>query len=266
MIATFRIARALLVIGGVTILFAPLQLMGVKTGWWRGRRLLRTWHGVAARMIGLRVRVFGRPAEGRPLMLACNHVSWLDIVTLGSVADVSFIAKSEVAGWPVFGWFSKMQRSVHIERDRRGRSGEQAGEIAQRLADGDIMLLFAEGTTGDGNMVLPFKTTLFGAASMMLSASPHDRLWIQPVAVAYTRLHGLPMGRRHRPLVSWIGDQDMVPHLLGVLRESAVDVEVHFGEPVAFDGGSNRKQVAREIEDRVRRLMHGALAEPAPSP
>jgi 1-acyl-sn-glycerol-3-phosphate acyltransferase len=265
MIATIRIARALLVIGGMTILFAPFQIVGVKTGWWRGRRLLRTWHRVAARMIGLRVRVFGEPAAGRPLMLASNHVSWLDIVTLGSVADVSFIAKSEVASWPVFGFFSKMQRSVHIERDKRGRSGEQAGEIARRLADGDIMLLFGEGTTGDGNMVLPFKTTLFGAASILLSASPHDQLWIQPVAVAYTRLHGLPMGRRHRPLVSWIGHQDMVPHLLGVLRESAVDVEVHFGEPVAFDSSSNRKQVARHVEECVRRMMHDALAHPAPS-
>jgi 1-acyl-sn-glycerol-3-phosphate acyltransferase len=265
MIATIRIARALVVIGGMTVLFAPLQLIAVKTGWWRGRRLLRTWHRVAARMIGLRVRVVGGPAAGRPLMLASNHVSWLDIVTLGSVADVSFIAKSEVAGWPVFGWFSKMQRSVHIEREKRGRSGEQAVEIARRLAAGDIMLLFAEGTTGDGNLLLPFKTTLFGAASMLLSASEHDRLWIQPVAVAYTRVHGLPMGRRHRPLVSWIGDQDMAPHLLGVLRESALDVEVHFGEPVAFDAGSNRKLVAREIEDRVRRMVLGALADPAAS-
>jgi 1-acyl-sn-glycerol-3-phosphate acyltransferase len=266
MIATIRIARALVVIGGVTVLFAPIQLVGVKTGWWRGRRLLRTWHRVAARTIGLRVRVVGEPAQGRPLMLASNHVSWLDIVTLGSVADISFIAKSEVAGWPVFGWFSKMQRSVHIERERRGQSGEQAGEIARRLADGDIMLLFAEGTTGDGNMVLPFKTTLFGAANMLLSASEHDRLWIQPVAVAYTRVQGLPMGRRHRPLVSWIGDQEMVPHLLAVLRESAVDVEVHFGEPVAFEPGSNRKQVAREVEEHVRRMMRAALAEPASSP
>lgn len=265
MIATIRIARALLVIGGMTALFAPFQLMGVKTGWWHGRRLLRTWHRVAARTIGLRVRVVGGPAEGRPLMLASNHVSWLDIVVLGSVADISFIAKSEVAGWPVFGWFSKMQRSVHIERDRRGRSGEQAREIARRLVDGDIMLLFAEGTTGDGNMILSFKTTLFGAANMLLSASEHERLWIQPVAVAYTRLHGLPMGRRHRPLVSWIGDQDMVPHLVGVLRESAVDVEVHFGEPIAFGPGTDRKQIAREVEEHVRRMMHAALAEPAPS-
>jgi 1-acyl-sn-glycerol-3-phosphate acyltransferase len=98
-----------------------------------------------------------------------------------------------------------------------------------------------------------------------LSASAHDRLWIQPVAVAYTRVQGLPMGRRHRPLVSWIGDQEMVPHLLAVLRESAVDVEVHFGEPVAFEPGSNRKQVAREVEEHVRRMMRAALAEPASS-
>ncbi|MDP1363256.1 hypothetical protein, partial [Klebsiella variicola] len=83
-----------------------------------------------------------------------------------------------------------------------------ANEIGARLAKGDAMVLFAEGTTGDGNMVLPFKTTLFGAASMAIAEGAADEVFIQPVAIAYTRLHGVPLGRRWRPVASWIGDQD----------------------------------------------------------
>ncbi|MFI0846365.1 lysophospholipid acyltransferase family protein [Mesorhizobium sp. IMUNJ 23232] len=264
MIGTVRTVLALTVVALTTLVLAPLQMFCLKTRLCRGRRLLRFWHKVATRMLGIRIRVFGGAAPGRPLMIAANHVSWLDITVLAAVAEVSFIAKSEMSGWPIFGWFSRMQRSVYVERDRRRKSGDQASEIAVRLADGDVMVLFAEGTTGDGNQILPFKTTLFGAASMMLSASRHDEMWIQPVALAYTRLQGLPMGRQYRGLAAWIGDEDLVPHLGAVLREGAMDVEVHFGEPVLFTAKSNRKEVARLTEERVRKMLSAALANPAP--
>lgn len=264
MMAKVRAVSALVVVVLLTLLAAPLQWFCVRTGLCRGRRLLRFWHRTVAALLGLRIRVVGGLASGRPLMLASNHVSWIDITVLAAVADVSFIAKSEMAKWPIFGWFSKMQRSVYVERDRRRKSGEQAGEIAARLAEGDVMVLFPEGTTGDGTLLLPFKSTLFGAASMMLSASHHDEMWIQPVAIAYTRVQGLPMGRQHRHLAAWIGDEDLVPHLMTVLREGAIDVEVHFGEPVPFTTASSRKAVARQVEVEVRALMRAALANPAP--
>jgi lyso-ornithine lipid O-acyltransferase len=248
----------------LTLVLGPIQWFGVRTGLFHGRRLLRLWHRIVTWLLGLRIRVFGSLAGDRPLMIAANHVSWVDITVLAAVADVSFIAKSEMSGWPVFGWFSRMQRSVFVEREARRKSGEQANEIASRLAEGDVLVLFAEGTTGDGNQLLPFKTTLFGAASIILAATHHDEMWIQPVAIAYTRLHGVPMGRRHRGLVAWIGDQDLVPHLGALLREGAVDVEVHFGAPVLFTEASNRKEVARLVEARVRDMLQAALAYPAP--
>lgn len=262
MIGLARTVLALVVMTILTLVMAPAQWFCVRTGACRGRPLLRFWHRMATRMLGLRIHVHGAMDARRPLMLAANHVSWADITVLAAVADVSFIAKSDMAGWPVFGWFSRMQRSVYVERERRRKSGEQAGEIASRLAEGDVMVLFAEGTTGDGTMMLPFKTTLFGAATMMLSASHHDEMWIQPVALAYTRVQGLPMGRRNRGLISWIGDQDLVPHLLGVLREGAIDVEVRFGEPVRFTGATGRKEAARLTEARVRAMLQAALATP----
>ncbi len=247
-----------------TLVLGPTQWVCMKSGLYRGPRVLHAWHSSILKAFGIRVRVFGGKAAGRPLMIAANHVSWTDIPVLGSVADVAFIAKAEVNRWPIVGWLSRLQRTVFIERERRGQSGAQASEIAGRLAGGDVMVLFAEGTTGDGNLVIPFKSTLFGAAARMLAAGGQDEVWIQPVAIAYTRLQGLPMGRQHRALASWIGDQDLGPHAVGLVRERAVDVEVHFGEAVKFTGKDDRKATARLIEARVRYLLQHALAHPGP--
>ena len=112
------------------------------------------------------------------------------------------------------------------------------------------MVLFAEGSTSDGNLIMPFKSTLFGAAEMAIRGGAADTVYIQPVAITYMRVHGMPMGRQHRPLAAWIGDSDLVPHFGAMLREGAIDVDVHFGEPVAFDAGSDRKAVTRQMEEQ----------------
>ena len=97
------------------------------------------------------------------MLFAANHVSYLDITVLGSLLDASFIAKTEVAGWPLFGWLARLQRSVFI--DRRARStAHQRDSIAARLAAGEALILFPEGTSGDGNRLLPFKSALFSVA------------------------------------------------------------------------------------------------------
>lgn len=262
MIGWLRTVTAVVVIAVVTVAMAPAQWFCVRTGACRGRPLLRFWHRTATRLMGFRIHVRGRIDDRRPLLIISNHVSWADITVLAAVADVSFIAKSEMAGWPIFGWFSRMQRSVFVERDRKRRSGAQASEIATRLGQGDAMVLFAEGTTGDGTMLLPFKSTLFGAASIALAEGDHAEMWIQPVALAYTRVQGLPMGRRHRDLISWVGDQDLIPHLAGVLKEGAIDVEVRFGAPVRFSKSSSRKEVARQMEEQVRAMLEEALWYP----
>jgi 1-acyl-sn-glycerol-3-phosphate acyltransferase len=221
----------------------------------------RRWHGIVLWALGIHVTVRGRMASERPLLIASNHISWTDIMALGSVADVCFIAKSELAGWPIFGTLARLQRTVFVERDRKRKSGEQAGELAKRLTAGDAMVLFAEGSTSDGNLILPFKSTLFGAAEMAVRTGAADKVYIQPLAISYLRLHGMPMGRLHRTLAAWIGDMDLLPHLAALLREGAIDVELTFGEPVEFTSASDRKAVTRTMEDGVRRMMANALRD-----
>lgn len=259
MIAALRLTLIGLVFLAVTLSLLPLQLLALGLGSSLMNRLPNWWHRLMCRIVGFDVQVRGEPARQRPLLLVSNHVSWKDIMVLGSVAPVVFIAKSEVRHWPVLGWLARLQRSVFVERHERRRTGEQISDVSARLAAGDIVVLFPEGTTSDGNRVQPFKSSLFGAATAALERAPEGRVYIQPVTIAYTGLHGMPMGRFHRPLAAWPGDIALGPHLLKVLREGAIEVDVIFGEPVEFNATSDRKRVARLMESEIRRTLGAAL-------
>jgi len=263
MLGTIRIVSALLMVAVVTIVLAPLQYSALKLGWPRPTLVPQLWHRVALKALGFRVRTHGVLSRERPLFIASNHISWTDIMVIGSVAPASFIAKSETAGWPFVGWLARMQRTVFVERQRKRKAGEQVSDIARRLAAGDVMVLFAEGSTSDGNIVLPFKSTLFAAAKLALDEGTAERVVIQPLAIAYTRLHGLPMNRMHRTLATWIGDQDLAPHIKTLLSEGGIDVELHFGEPFEFTAATNRKQVAALAEAQVREMHRQAVRYPA---
>lgn len=259
MIGRLRTVFAVVVIALATIPVVAWQYFAIRTGLVDWQRLPPHWHRLVTRLLGMRVRVRGQMAADRPLMIAANHVSWTDIMVLGQLGRVTFIAKSQLGRWPIFGQMAKAQRTIFVERERRGKSGEQATEIGRRLAGGEAMVLFAEGTTSDGNFLLPFKSSLFGAADIAITEGGAETVYIQPVAIAYTHVHGLPMGRQHRAIAAWIGDQDLIPHVGQLLHEGAVDVVVHFGEPVPFTASSRRKEVAAEVERRVRAMMAQAL-------
>lgn len=263
MMGWVRLTGALVCVALGSMVLVPLQVVSMKTGWFPQHVMRGLWHRLVIWGLGIRVHVHGAVSDKRPLLIASNHISWTDIGVFGSVHDVTFIAKADMAGWPFVGWLSTLQNTVYVEREKKNKSGEQANDIAAHMMAGETLLLFAEGTTGDGNVVLPFKSTLFGAATIALMAGA-EKVYIQPAAIAYTRLHGLPLGRQHRPIVSWVGDQDLAPHAFDLLREGAFDVEVRFGEPIEFAPGSSRKTAAREIETQVRRMFVDAIGDPRP--
>nr|WP_246226027.1 lysophospholipid acyltransferase family protein [Chelativorans xinjiangense] len=256
---TIRLAGALLLVAAGTVPLALVQALVLRTGWWSDRVVPRLWHRLALKVLGIRVQTKGAAAAERPLLIAANHISWTDIMVLGSLGGMHFIAKSDVRDWPVMGSLARLQRTVFVERERRRASSGQMREIAARLADGDPMVLFAEGTTGGGSRVLPFKSMLFGAAQLALGALPAERVLVQPVAIAYMRKNGLPLDRRERGDVAWIGDTALLPHLKTMLGAGVIDVEVHFGEPIPFCAESDRKAVARAAENEVRRMLVAAL-------
>ncbi len=247
---TFRLWLTSGLILAVALALLPLQLVSWKLKLRSARWLPLLFHRAVARIMGLRVTVIGAPSADRPMLMLSNHVSWIDIVALGSIKPLSFVAKAEVAAWPVFGLMAKLQRSVFVDRNRRGETGKVNAAIAERLHEGDPIVLFAESTTSDGNRLLPFRSALVGAAQeAILSGGTGQHVCLQPVALAYTRRDGLPTGRMGRALIGWYGDMEMLPHLASVLRGGPLDVEVRFGSPLAFDAGSDRKGVTRLAED-----------------
>lgn len=258
-----RAIWVLLVMGIVSIIGIPLQWISVKLRLPSRRWIPWLFHNIALRVIGIRVTVRGAPAAERPLLLVSNHASWLDIPVLTSTLPVIFVAKSEVAHWPLFGLFAKLQRSVFVDRARRQSTGDVNRAIAERLAGDDPVVLFGEGTASDGNRVLPFRSALLGALREALAQRGHG--YAQPVSIAYTRLHGIPMGRQHRRFAAWYGDMSLLSHLAQVLGEGAIDVQVTFGMPVAVAADADRKLLAHSTEDAVRRMTISALSgrEPA---
>jgi lyso-ornithine lipid O-acyltransferase len=244
----------------VALLLLPLQLLSWKLKLPTARLLPIAFHRAVARIIGLRVRVIGAPSADRPMLILANHVSWLDIVALGTVMPLSFVAKSEIGAWPVFGLMARLQRSVFVDRNRKGDTSRVNTEIAERLKEGDPIVLFAESTTSDGNRILPFRSALVGAAQeAILSGGVGTHVCLQPVALAYNGSDGLPTGRMGRARIGWYGDMEMLPHLAGILRGGALDVEVRFGQPVAFDQGSDRKGATKQAEDQVRDMLAEGL-------
>lgn len=244
----------------LTLAAIPIQMLAVRRGWRLAATLPVWWHRRALAAIGVRVRTIGTPCRDRPLLITPNHVSWLDISLIGSLMPLSFVAKAEVAGWPLFGLFAKLQRTVFVDRTRRTDTARVNGEIAARLTSGDAMVLFPEGTSSNGTHVLPFRSALIGAARAALVGGGHERVWVQPLAIAAMRLDGLPMGRAGRPLVAWYGDMEMIPHLIGVILAGPLDIDLVWGDPIPFDETTDRKLLARALERNVRGLLAATLA------
>ena len=264
MIAVLRITAMALAIISVTLTLLPFQVIASRFQRFWYKSLPMFWQGLMCKMLGLKVLVSGEMPEARPLLLVSNHISWTDILVLGSLGQISFVAKSEVKSWPVFGVFAKLQNTIFIERDQKKQSGTQADAIAARLQNGDVLVLFAEGTTSDGNHVLPFKSSLFGAAKVALLDAPDGHVLVQPVTIAYTKLHGIPMGRYHRPVAGWPGNVGLVQHLLGIVRAGAIDVEVTFGAPHIVTKSTNRKKLSAIVEAEIRVMHRASLAGTSP--
>ena len=242
----------------LTAALLPLQWLAVHLRLPLRRKIPVVYHRCVLRLLSVRVIVSGTPAAGRPLLIVSNHVSWLDIPVLGSIFPLVFVAKQEVANWPLFGLFARLQRSVFVDRTRRHSTSTVNAEIAARLAEGDPVVLFGEGTSSDGNRTLPFRSALIGAVEDAVQEAT-GKVAVQPVSIAYVRLDGLPMGRLLRPHVAWYGDMGMTSHLMAVLRRSAIDVMVSFGPVLTAEGEADRKATARWAESAVRAMTSAAL-------
>lgn len=250
-----RSVRSFLVLAAFfafTLALMPVQLLLLATGSRHARTFPHWYHRQVCRLVGIRLKIDGAVARQQGVLLVSNHVSWIDITVLSAVAPVSFVAKQEVASWPFVSWLAKLQRSVFVDRARRSEVGDKANEILGRLAAGDHIVLFAEGTSSDGNSVIPFKTSLFAAAKPAGGAPMGAAVSAQTLALTYTKIYGLPLCRRGRHLVAWYGDMDLASHAWRLLGLGPIDANIRIGPPIPLDQFSDRKALARYAEEKVR--------------
>jgi lyso-ornithine lipid O-acyltransferase len=217
--------------------------------------LPRAFHKVGCVFLGLRVKVVGQPSTGRPTLLVSNHISWTDIVAIGSVADVTFVAKREVKDWFFVGMMADLQRTIYADRTRRSETGRTAQAMGRHMASGNAVLLFAEGQSDIGTHVLPFRSALVGAAQHAMIAAGAKDVMIQPLTVAYTRLQGLPVSRNERSLIAWVKSKSLKQNIREILGGSVKDVTVAFGTPMPLTETDNRKAVTKAAENQVRAML-----------
>jgi len=245
----------------LTLSLIPAQALALLLRARARERIPRFYHRLCCRIFGMTIEVRGEMKHARPLLFASNHSSYLDIMVLASLIEGSFVAKREVAKWPFFGQLAMLQRTVFVVRERR-HALAQRDEITERLAAGDILVFFPEGTSNDGNRVLPFKSALFAVAREEIGGKP---LTVQPVSVAYVGLDGMPLGRSLRPFYAWYGDMDMAPHLWRVAALGNPNVVVEFHPPAPHEAFASRKTLADYCHKQVAAGVARALAGKAPA-
>ena len=248
----------------LTVLLMPVQALFVALGSRAAERFPVVYHRICCRLMGIDIATLGTMSRHRPTLFVSNHTSYIDITVLGALIPGSFVAKTEVAQWPLYGWLAKLQRTVFVDR-KRNTSRVQRDQLQQRLAVGDNLILFPEGTSNDGNRVLPFRSALLSVAEAPASDAS---LVIQPVSVAYVALNGIPMGHGLRPLVAWYGDMTLGPHLWQFSRLGKVTVVVEFHEPVDLKDAGSRKDLTRycltAVANGVERALTGRALPPEP--
>jgi 1-acyl-sn-glycerol-3-phosphate acyltransferase len=209
----------------------------------------RIYWRVLARLIGIRVQVVGTPVSrsgGRRVIYVSNHSSWVDVPVVGGVLDGCFVAKADVAGWPVIGTIARLGRTVFVSRSRAS-TGKERDAMRAKLKAGDNLILFPEGTSSDGSRVLPFRTSFFAVAEAREDEDRGELPLIQPVSVVYDRLGWLPTGRASRPVFAWYGDMDIASHFLRLAQHIGLRATVLLHTPLDPARFEDRKALSQAV-------------------
>jgi 1-acyl-sn-glycerol-3-phosphate acyltransferase len=241
--------RTLAIALGLVVCLLPhwaWRVAGARSPW--PRRFLK-WVGFAA---GVRVRAEGTPLQAKVLFLA-NHASWLDIMLLAGASGAAFVSKAEVRDWPVVGWLAGLNRTVYVERAKRGDVRGQADALRDALAAGQPVALFPEGTTEGGCAVLPFRASLLASVF-----PPLPGVRVQPVAIDYGDAAGD---------IAWIGDEAAGANVRRILsRPGTIPVVIRFLAPLDPAAAGDRKALAAAAQAEVEAALHRPASSAAPAP
>ncbi|MGE4313853.1 MAG: lysophospholipid acyltransferase family protein [Pseudobdellovibrionaceae bacterium] len=217
--------------------------------------LPRLWHKGVCRIFGLKAVIAGEISLEPYTLFTANHLSWLDIPIMGAhIPRASFVAKREVASWPLFGFLSKLQQTAFIDRSRSAAKRE-ADSLGAKLAEGRRYIIFPEGTSGNGTEILPFKSNFFETALQI------DTLKIQPFTVRILTTDGkAAQTQSQRDIYAWHGDMELLPHFWGIAKSRGAQILLVFHKPFPASRFQDRKVLAQETESIVRLGQETPLA------
>jgi 1-acyl-sn-glycerol-3-phosphate acyltransferase len=204
-------------------------------------KIVTGWLGRAARAFGVRIKSYGTPLPQKTLFVS-NHISWLDILVLGHLVPIHFLSKEEVRTMPLFGWLATRAGTLYIKRGNKRSASESSSEITAALNLYHNSLIFAEGTTSNGNI------KKFHGRMMQSAIDAHAM--VQPVAIFYP-LKDTETGRIEvNPDVLYIDEMNMGESFDRISRARCIDVEVHFLKPINSTG-KTRDEIAQHAFDEV---------------
>lgn len=259
------VARRAALLALWTLLGIPIQSVLLVLPGKMHMRFARMYWFVFSRLFGIGLRVIGTPARGipdgsRPVVFLSTHSSWLDIPLLGSVLYACFVSKDEIADWPLISTVARLGRTVFVSRSR-SRTREERDAMQSRLAEGDNLILFPEGTTSDGARVLPFRT-----AFLSIALGPEPPL-VQPVSLVYDRLAALPVGRAAREIFAYHGDTSIGTHFGRLAQWRGLHATMLLHQPLDPRAFPDRKALAQAawlaVAEGSAALRQNRLAEAA---
>ena len=195
----------------------------------------------AARVCGARVEVVGTYLK-RDVFFVANHISWIDILAMAGASGTAFVAKAELATAPIVGWLASLNRTVFVKREHRMGVAEQINALKEALVDNWSVTVFPEGTTTDGQSLLPFKTSMLSVLE-----PPPPGVLVQPVILDYG-----PVAE----WIGWIGEEGGLNNAKRVLsRKGSFKVRLHYLEPFSPEDFKGRKAIANESRRRIEEAL-----------
>ncbi|TRZ99496.1 MAG: 1-acyl-sn-glycerol-3-phosphate acyltransferase [Deltaproteobacteria bacterium] len=210
-------------------------------------RFQQAWACVLCAVLGIRVEVIGDVPRGWNGLAIANHLGYTDILVLGRIVPGTFVSKADVARWPVIGLLASIAGTVYVDREDRAAAGAFAAELKTRIAAGDTLLLFPEGTSTRGETILPFKTAPFAAVAGLPGKT------VLPLHVDVVEIEGVSATGLLRDAVCWHGDAELVPHLYRLSGLRNIRYRIVIGPPILCEG-RDRKVLARISREKVEAL------------
>ena len=197
------------------------------------------WAKTMCRILGIRIKRGGELVGERDSFTVCNHISYLDILVIGSVRPSVFLAKHEVRSWPIAGWMANLAGTVFINRESMKNAIHAMEVMEDRIDSGVNVVMFPEGTTSDGKRINPFKSSLFNL--------PAGRNFtVSPVSIRYTGINGKYVTHDMLDTIAWYGEMRLVPHFWDLLGLRSIEAALHFNPVIEPVGHSTSLSTARK--------------------